>query len=227
MTKESNISTTIEFVKVQGEKKYKVVENMRFEEGISEEIIEENVKHYSKPLPDNLKTDDLSFFEHRVVGSTISSTNHPLTPFSILFNKKTPKELSKKRERKASPFALFNFDSDKNDFVPTHISKRKYDLQIDDSIKEVFLKLIKERIEYLPDKNKLPEIFIVFKTLKVDPKKGEIIMPNIDTMRFDGETDEKIPESLAQGIKIKQMFCGESKDYYQYIDQDGWRFDKK
>lgn len=211
----------------QGEKKYKVVENMRFEEGISEEIIETNVKYYSKLPPDDLKTDDLSFFEHTAIGGTISSTNHPLTPFSILFNTKTPRELSKKRKREVSPYALLLFDLDANDFVPAHISKRKYDLQIDDSIKELFFMLIKERLENLPDKNKQPKIFIVFKTLKVDPKKGEIIMPNIDTMRFDGETDEKIPESLAQGIKIKQMFCGESEDCYTYIDQDGWRFDKK
>ena len=80
---------------------------------------------------------------------------------------------------------------------------------------------------FMSEKTKQPKIFIIFKTPEVDPERGIIILPNIDTIRFDGVSDEKVPEDLAQGVKIKQMFLGEIENGYAYIDKDGLRFDKK
>jgi hypothetical protein len=215
------------------EKIFQTIRGVRFEKGIPQKEIDKFFKKYEKvPLKGDLKkilkTDDLTYFEHRAICSTVTGVVDPLTPFSILAENKTPEELSESRKRSVGVYGVYSFD-EKGDtfFREKDVGRGNIGLNIPSKIKKKVLEIFKKnKNEYFNG------LWCEFNKPKVDSKTGKIIMPTLKSISANAGQENLLGDDLTSQIMLKEMLFEESaleKDrntLKYFIDKNGWRIEK-
>lgn len=207
------------------EKKYQLINHVRFQESIPREVINSWLSDEEEPKKFRyMANDDLCYFEHISIGGTSPSSLRPLTPYSVLAGEKTVEELSDKgRNRKASIHGFYVVDPSR-DYQTVFGGKGKFILDIPESVKKDFFKWLLSvedawKIDSRAD-NGLLEIFCEFDKPDFDEKSGRIILPNL--LEVNHVT---VPKSIATKIKLKEWISNEGEKIRTIVDEEGWRID--
>jgi len=213
-------------------KKYRVVEEIRFEEGVPEETVRDFLQflkqeedrftkeHYKKNadgdcLAEKIMSPGLWRGTTKGKDITFPIVHNPLVPYSLLSAYHTVDEVDSNRRK----FAKYTIDK------PTGISRMELDAPPGDLV--TF-----ENFENANSQDVPPEsIHYFFEPMKFNPNTKTSEFPFLTAVEFGrhpNRVKKDLPPGLIHKIKVKEIFVKYLSDKFNVtvvIDENGWRID--
>lgn len=202
--------------------RYRLIKNVRFQRGIPKEWID--LFFGKKETPEKFRymaNDDLCYMEHKAGGGSAPTSLYPLTPYSILSEKRTVGEVAKGRNRQGMMIGQYVIDP-ANDYQVIYGGKDGGNilLRIPKSIRQAFFETILAFEPIFIDDSKYPILFCQFSKPVFDPKNSRIILPNLMSVNH-----VRLAMKFSAKIRLKEFLASENDITRTVIDQKGWRVD--